>query len=159
MLIKIGDCWVDPEEIEALATPDKNLLSFTAPLHAKVSLVLKDGIIIYVQDCEMEQAEAALRAAGLIEADEEDFQQDPPELTDEERLELKNLQAYGYEWIARDKNGHAYAYWDPPEKDRTEWTHTSGREAQRLANLFDFLDWEDEKPMSIAWLIGVTRSE
>lgn len=146
MLIKIGDCWADPEEIVAIEPCD-------SPNPPETVLHLHGGDSIYCR-CPSEEAEAALRAAGYIETPEEDPA--PPELTPEELLELKNLQAYGYEWIARDKSGQAYAYWSIPEKSGAEW-YVGEDEADRtvrLSNRFDFLDWEDYGPTAIAWLIG-----
>lgn len=151
MLIKIGDCWADPEEIVAIEPCD-------SPDPPETVLHLHGGDSVYCR-CPSEEAEAALRAAGYIETPEEDPA--PPELTPEELLELKNLQAYGYEWIARDKDGKAFAYWDPPEKGAYDWNVEAPQAPRttRLNERFDFLDWADEKPTAIAWLIGGSRSD
>ena len=152
MLIKIGDCWVDPEEVVAVYPDECAMLSpgdFTNTV-----LVLRGNQIALTTHHAIETAIVALQRTGYIEAPEE--APTWPELTPAERLELQSLQAYGYEWIARDKSGQAYAYWSRPEKAASEWFvgEGDGDRTVRLRNSFDFLVWEDEKPTSIAWAIS-----
>lgn len=144
MLIKIGNCWVDPNEIAAIF-PTADL-----PSTPKVGITLRSGGSTWAETT-MDEAEAALIDAGYIENPypEED---EPPELTQEEHDAAADLYDRGFEWLARDKDGKLYAYRDKPKRDGAYWD-TPVSKAERIDEGFDFVAYDDEEPWSIGYLL------
>ena len=60
-----------------------------------------------------------------------------------------------WKWIARDKNGSLFAYLEKPPKDpySRDWGLTGDEWFLIKEILFQFIQWEDEEPYSIAELI------
>ena len=147
MLIKIGDAWIDPEEIAMIND------SYDSHLEAQpqICIHLRHGSGTWIHST-MDEAEAALIDAGYIENPypEED---EPPELTEEEREVLSGLYDRDFEYLARDADGKLYAFRDKPEKDGAYWNSAEGDRAERIDEDFDFVVYEDEKPWSIAYLL------
>lgn len=158
MLIKIGDCWVDPEEVVAIY-PDE-CSEFAPGDVVSTAVVFRGAEHAVFTHCRINEAVDALQRAGYIaDAADEEAPPEPVELSSGEREELSTLLAYGYEWIARDRDGKAFAYWAKPEKDGPEWgmrdAGESNKPVQRLgAGQYLFLDWEDEAPRFIPQLLG-----
>lgn len=144
MLIKIGNAWVDPQEIAAFF-PTADL-----PSTPKIGIILHSGGNVWAEST-MDEAEAALIDAGYIENPypEED---EPPELTDGEVEVLHDLYHRDFEYLARDADGKLYAFRDKPEKEGAYWNSFANK-AEPVDEGFDFVVYEDEKPWSIAYLL------
>lgn len=131
MLIKIGKVYVDPEEVAALEFDTTMFVTFH----------LKTGTVITASASERE-VEEVLMGAGLLQDDR------PPEafieLTAEESDELRHLYAIGCSWIARDKDGKAYAYKARPKL---------GHPAAQLEADYDFLEPGGGAPLEILALL------
>ena len=147
MLIKIGDAWVDPEEIAMIND------SYDSHLEAQpqICIHLRHGSGTWIHST-MDEAEAALIDAGYIENPypEED---EPPELTDGEVEALADLHNRAFEYLARDKDGKLYAFRNKPEKEGAYWNTYDNDKAERIDEDFDFVAYEDEEPWSIAYLL------
>lgn len=157
MLIKIGNCWVEPNEISAIY-PNLTEFGCSGPCEARVILRGSDRTLKV--GCLVDEAVDALRKAGYIEEPLPAEHPEPVSLDVEEVEVLQTLLAYGYEWVARDESGPAFAYWTKPHKDGSEWVpgdpDEANRPAQRLPNdRFRFLDWDDAEAHSIRELLGV----
>ena len=144
MLIKIGDAWVDPQEIAAFF-PTADL-----PSTPKIGIILHSGGNVWAEST-MDEAEAALIDAGYIENPYPE--NDTPDLTDGEIEVLADLYNRAFEYLARDADGKLYAFRDKPEKDGAYWNSIEGGRAERIDEGFDFVVYEDEKPWSIAYLL------
>lgn len=144
MLIKIGNAWVDPQEIAAFF-PTADL-----PSTPKIGIILHSGGNVWAEST-MKEAEAALIDAGCIENPypEED---EPPELTDGEVEALADLHNRAFEYLARDADGKLYAFRDKPEKEGAYWNSFANK-AEPVDEDFGFISFEDEKPWSIAYLL------
>lgn len=140
MLIKIGNAWVDPQEIAAFF-PTADL-----PSTPKIGIILRSGGNVWAEST-MDEAEAALIDAGVIQDPAAD---DVPDLTDAEIKELMDLEELGFKYIARDADGKLYAYFEKPTKDGAYWNSRDGQPS-RLKEDFDFIDGSE--PWSIAWLL------
>ena len=86
-----------------------------------------------------------------------------PKITDEQRTVLAGLSLLGYRYLACDANGDMFVYNLLPIKKSRSWRFDK-LETDRnsyiisINSMSDILDnlcsWEDEKPISIEWLIG-----
>ena len=141
MLIKIGKVYVDPEEVAAL--------EFDATMY--VTFHLKTGTVITASASERE-VEEVLMGAGLLQDDRpaEAF----IELTVEESDELRHLYAIGCSWIARDKDGKAYAYKARPKLVGAYWEADDGHPAALLEADYDFLEPGGDAPLEILALLA-----
>lgn len=85
-------------------------------------------------------------------------------INQQEYEKLKRAKADGYEWIARDwfvdNGGNLFAYPEKPTKDYGKkcwlyggWVHSIDN------NLFQFIQWENKYPYSIAELIEEYEEE
>ena len=148
MLIRIGDALVDPSEIVAV----RDLFE---PVDVKPTLAvwLRNGETFDVE-ATMDEAEAALIDAGVIEDPEADAGRP---LTDIERSTLQELDEVGYEWMARDGDGKLYAFMSKPKKEGAYWDVDADRDElkpQRIETGFDFIDAADEDPWQVACLLA-----
>jgi hypothetical protein len=143
MLIKIGNAWVDPQEIAAFF-PTADL-----PSTPKIGIILHSGGNVWTEST-MDEAEAALIDAGYIENPYPE--NDTPDLTDGEVEVLLDLYHRDFEYLARDADGKLYAFRDKPEKEGAYWNSFANK-AEPVDEGFDFVDYEDEKPWSIAYLL------
>lgn len=80
-----------------------------------------------------------------------------PELTDVEKVLLRDYLSKGYKWIARDKDGYIYVYITKPlTVSNTLWVspyaYSYGCDIT-FERLFQFIKWEDEEPYSIEELL------
>ena len=75
-----------------------------------------------------------------------------PQLTEDEKAILKNVPKE-YKWIARDLSGLVYIFIERPEKGQAIW-YGCGQPMIPFYRLFQFIQWEDEEPYSIAELLG-----
>lgn len=145
MLIKIGDAWIDPEEI-AMILPDQPVEDWTPEDSQNICVQLRHGSSMWIR-ATMDEAEAALIDAGYIEDPAAD---EAPELSDAELDELTGLEELGFKYVARDADGKLYAYFEKPTKDGAYWNSRDGQPV-KLKEDFDFID--DSEPWSIAWLL------
>lgn len=99
----------------------------------------------------MDEAEAALIDAGVIENPYPDADDEPPELTENERSELAALDANGYEYIARDADGKLYAYKCEPGRADGYYFARGASEAEKVEGAFDCVDFGEA--WSIAFLL------
>ena len=72
--------------------------------------------------------------------------------TYDEKIILRNLPKK-YKYIARDKNGLIFIYAKKPSKCEYSWGGCKYM-LLPLEHLFQFIQWEDEEPYSIAELLG-----
>ena len=100
MLVKIGDCFVDPEQIQAVRDMFVPALDETPT----VEIILANGECFEAQ-ATMDEAEAALIDASVIENPYPEEALETPALSDNERIELEALDAQGFEYLARDVDG------------------------------------------------------
>ncbi len=130
MLIKIGNCWVEPNEIAAIF-PTADL-----PSTPKVGISLRSGGSTWVE-ATMDEAEAALIDAGVIE---EPTYDEPPELTEEEDAKAQALFDAGYRYLARDEDCKLYAYkFEPVENQGFYMPGSPVDTAERIDRFFDFI--------------------
>ena len=143
-MIKIGDGWFEETEIVAVRPQASGT-----------------GVRITIRDCgdicstaTMEEAEAALREAGIIPEEDEPF---APLLPEGARAELANLYEAGYEWVARDRDGRCYAFYEKPVKRGAYWEIEDGATAAASIRTGEVacLDWEDREPTFIPALLGL----
>lgn len=136
MLIKIGDAWVDPEEIvgvrEDPVWKTKNWLKIRFR-HDCTEMII---------EATLDEAEAALIDAGLIENPypEED---EAPELSSEEREELAAFDAQGFAWLARDADGKVFAYKEKPALEDGYYFCPGASQPVQAVGAFAFLDFCD----------------
>lgn len=64
------------------------------------------------------------------------------QLTSNEELELRYMQALGYKWIARDMNCEVFAHKEKPYMSVIDWVNDSDYECMPLGR-YEFLKWED----------------
>ena len=74
-----------------------------------------------------------------------------PQLNEDEKVILRNLPKE-YKWIARDLSGLVYIFIERPEKGQAIW-YGCGKPMIPFYRLFQFIQWEDEEPYSIAELL------
>lgn len=146
MLIKIGDAWVDPEEISFM-TPHLDADSFitsyvgtaenNAPVKPDTLINLKHGGA-FVINTTLDEVEAALIDAGLIENpySEED---EAPELSTEERVELEAFDVQGFAWLARDADGKVFAYKEKPMLENGYFFAPGATQPVQAVGAFAFL--------------------
>ena len=146
MLIKIGDCFVDPAEIAMICDSYDPHLE-VQPL---ICIHLRHGSGTWIHST-MDEAEAALIDAGVIENPYPDAEDEPPELTENERSELAALDANGYEYIARDADGKLYAYKCEPGRADGYYFARGASEAEKVEGAFDCVDFGEA--WSIAFLL------
>jgi hypothetical protein len=146
VLIKIGDCFVDPLEIAMICDSYDSHLE----VQPMICIHLRHGSGMWIHST-MDEAEAALIDAGVMEEPAED---ETPDLTDEEKEELTGLFDAGFEWLARDGDGKLFAYNAEPEKTGAFWDVKGDQfQAQRVKAEFDFIAADDAKPWSIPYLL------
>ena len=135
MLVKIGDCWVDPQEI-ALIRGDEPGPDYQPNAGSQLLIQLRHGAGIWIT-ATMDEAEAALIDAGVIE---EQTCDEPPELTEEEDAKAQALFDAGYKYLARDEDCMLYAYKFCPFLDHGRYLPGSPVEtAVRIDRFFDFI--------------------
>lgn len=147
MLVKIGDAWIDPEEIAMINDSYDSHLE-VQPL---ICIHLRHGSGTWIHST-MDEAEAALIDAGVIENPYPDAEDEPPELTENERSELAALDANGYEYIARDADGKLYAYKCEPGRADGYFFARGASEAEKVEGAFDCVDFGDA--WNILFLLG-----
>lgn len=151
MLIKIGDCWVDPLEIAMIKGGADPIGEDT--MHPQICITLRHGGSSWIE-ATMDEAEAALIDAGLIE---NEYGGGDPGLNEGELGLLAALDAEGYEWLARDGDGKLYAFRSKPTKDGVYWEDGSDPSQFRprfIPEGFDFINANDDTPWSIAYLLA-----
>lgn len=106
MLVKIGDCFVEPSEIAMVVD------SYDSHVEVKpmICIHLRCGASHWIHST-MDEAEAALIDAGVME----DLTCDElSALTEAELAKLSELQDNGYKYLARDGDGKLFAYMSKP---------------------------------------------
>lgn len=151
MLVKIGDCWVDPQEI-ALIRGDEPGPDYQPNAGSQMLILLRRGESVWIT-ATMDEAEAALIDAGVIENPYPEDEDEPPELTEDERSELAALDALGYEYIARDIDGKLYAYKGVPGREGGYYYAPGATAPEKVAGDFLFVDAGE------AWSIAFLRGE
>lgn len=143
-MIKLGNDYFDPSAIEAIVR-SKGHDSFVFLLASRLS------VAIHISKDELE---AALISAGLLPSPDADEPEGIP-LTEAQRRELAGLYRAGYLYMAKDINGCSYAYIDVPEKHGAYWDSHDNGKPQRLTEDYDFLAYEDDRPVFIPAVLGV----
>ena len=133
MLIKIGDAWVDPEEIAMINDSYDSHLE----IHPQICIHLRNGSGTWIHST-LDEAEAALIDAGYIENPYPE--DDPaPELSAEERVELEAFDAQGFAWLARDEDGKVFAYKEKPALEDGYFFTPGSTQPVQAAGAFSFL--------------------
>lgn len=147
MLIRIGDCFVDPEQVQAV----RDMFVPGRDATPTVEIILANGGCFEAQAA-MDEAEAALIDAGVIENPYPEEAFEAPALSDNERIELEALDAQGYEYIARDADGKLYAYKSEPGREGGYYYAPGATSPEKVAG--DFLFVEPDEAWSIPFLLG-----
>ena len=144
MLIKIGSALIDPEAIVVIKPyPDEYL---------KIEIILNNGTS-FLTDASMDETEAALTVAGVVNALTPDPDDAPvPDMDEDEIDRIVELKSDGYEYLARDKDGKLWAYRVEPEDDGSYWSSEIGG-ARQVFEGFDFITKNDKKPTEINSLL------
>lgn len=146
MLIKIGDCFVDPEQVQAV----RDMFVPGRDETPTVEIILP-GPTCFRAEAAIDEAEAALIDAGVIENPYPEELFEVP-LSAEERIELEALDAQGYEYIARDADGKLYAYKCEPGRADGYYFARGAAEAEKVEGAFDCVDFDEA--WSILFLLG-----
>ena len=144
MFVKIGDAWFNPDEITAISLPS----DMKDP--TKIIVTLRQGVSVR-PDATMDEAEAALIDAGVIENPYPD-EGDEPELTEEERAELQVLYDAGYKVLARDADGKLYAYMGSPTLEGGYYYAPGATKPAAVTGAFAFIGPAD-KAVLISYLL------
>lgn len=145
-MIKLGNAYFDPAAIEAICpNADK--------LPGNYIIILASGRFADVRS-DPKTLESVLIAAGLLPSPDADEPEGIP-LTEAQRHELAGLYRAGYLYMAKDINGCSYAYIDVPEKHGAYWDSHDNGKPQRLTEDYDFLAYEDDRPVFIPAVLGV----
>jgi len=147
MLVKIGDCWVDPQEI-ALIRGDEPVPDYQPNAGSQMLIQLRRGAGIWIT-ATMDEAEAALIDAGVIE----NPYPEAPTLTDGEAEALQELFDNDYEWLARDSDGKLFAYAQKPTRSVYWDVEADTHRPRRVEAPFDFITADDAEPWSIPYLL------
>lgn len=147
MLVKIGDCFVDPEQIQAVRDMFVPALDKTPT----VEIILANGECFEAQAA-MDEAEAALIDAGVIENPYPEDELEAPDLSEAEREELDALDAQGFKYIARDEDGTLYAYRCAPVREGGYYFSLGSQQPEPVAGAFDCIDADEA--WSIPFLLG-----
>lgn len=147
MLIKIGDCFVDPEQIQAV----RDMFVPGRDETPTVEIILP-GPTCFRAEAAIDEAEAALIDAGVIENPYPEDALETPALSDNERIELEALDAQGYEYIARDADGKLYAYKCEPGRADGYYFARGAAEVEKVEGAFDCVDFDEA--WSILFLLG-----
>lgn len=147
MLIKIGDCFVDPEQVQAV----RDMFVPAMDQEPTIEIILANGECFDAQAA-MDEAEAALIDAGVIKNPYSEDALETPALSDNERIELEALDAQGYEYIARDADGKLYAYKCEPGRADGYYFARGAAEAEKVEGAFDCVDFDEA--WSILFLLG-----
>jgi len=132
MLVKIGDCFVEPSEIAMVVD------SYDSHVEVKpmICIHLRCGSSHWIHST-MDEAEAALIDAGVME---EPVYDEVPELTDEEDAKAQALFDAGYKYLARDEDGKLFAYkFEPVENQGFYMPGSPAETAERIDRFFDFI--------------------
>lgn len=147
MLIKIGDCFVDPEQIQAVRdmfVPGRDEMP-------TVEIILP-GPTCFKAEASIDEAEAALIDAGVIENPYYDEPIEALPLSAEERTELEALDSQGFEYIARDEDGKLYAYRCEPGREDGYYFSPGSQQPEPVAGAFDCIDADEA--WNIPFLLG-----
>ena len=146
VLTKIGSAWIDPSYIAAVEFLDESTIGWS--LGDMVTIHLTTGSIISLESSP-EAVEQLLIEAGLLAEELPAI-----ELTEEETDELRHLYAMGCSYIARDRDGKAYAYRAEPTLDGAYWETGDGHPAALLEGDYDFLEPAAGDPVRIDTLLA-----
>ena len=151
MLIRIGNALIDPEEVQTI-TPDRNEGS------GQILVGFKGGCSCWIEGT-MEEAEAALIDAGVMidpAADPKENETPGPEMDAEERYRLEELDADGYRYLARDKDGKLYAFRRKPVFEGFYWSDPGPGNlgAVRVTEAFLSIGQDEEKLTEISRLLN-----
>lgn len=133
MLIKIGDAWVDPEEIVGVREDP-----FWATKHWLKIRFRHDSSEMIIE-ATLDEAEAALIDAGLIENPYPEDDDAAPELSTEERVELESFDVQGFAWLARDADGKVFAYKEKPALENGYFFSPGATQPVQTVGAFAFL--------------------
>lgn len=148
MLIKIGDCFVDPEEVAAVSPGTEPPCETLNPL---IWIRLRgDSGSIRVHGT-MDEAEAALIDAGVIENSYPEAEDEAPALSEEEAEALRAFYDQDFDYIARDADGRVYAYKEQPVQDDGYFFAPGSTQPVQVNGAYTFLDIGEA--MSIPWLL------
>lgn len=149
MLIKIGDCFVDPEEIALIRGDEPDPVNDPGP-GDMLMIQLRGGAGVWIT-ATMDEAEAALIDAGVIENPYPEAEDEAPVLSEEETAELRAMRDLGCDYIARDADGRVYAYKEQPVQDDGYFFAPGSTQPVQVTNAYTFLDTGEA--MSIPWLL------
>jgi len=143
MLQRIKNALIDPTEVAAVEIDEI--------CQDWAHIILRSGTTIDIEASEDRILEW-LSEAGLLHS-MTGLPDEAIALEEEEEDELRHLYAIGCTYIARDKDGKAYAYAERPELHGAYW-EVDGGEARQLGCDYDFLEAGGEKPLEILALLA-----
>lgn len=114
----------------------------------QICIHLRHGSVTWIHST-MDEAEAALIDAGVIEP----LEDDAVELSEEEKKELRAFYDQGFEYIARDCDNKLFAYKEEPCRDGGYWFSPGGTQPVAVEGAFLFVDADAREARSIAWLL------
>lgn len=147
MLIKIGDCFVDPEEIALIRGDEPD---YHPDAGSQMLIQFRRGDSVWIT-ATMDEAEAALIDAGVIENPYPEVEDEAPVLSEEECAELRALHDLGCDYIARDADGRVYAYKEQPVQDDGYFFAPGSTKPVKADAAYAFLDVGEA--LSIDWLL------
>lgn len=82
-----------------------------------------------------------------------------PKLTEDEKVILRNIDKK-YKWVARDEDRTLSFHYVKPHKEAYFWSSLEANYVSDLfPNLFKFIQWEDDEPYLIEYLLGESDDE
>ena len=109
-----------------------------APVKSGTVINLKHGGLFVIHTT-LDEAEAALIDAGLIENPYPEDDDTAPELSTEERVELEAFDAQGFAWLARDADGKVFAYKEKPALENGYFFSPGATQPVQAVGAFAFL--------------------
>lgn len=135
MLIKIGDAWVDPEEIVGIVPAAGFPYGDSNPT---IFIQMRGSTGSLCAHTTMDEAEAALIDAGYIENPYPE-NEEAPELSTEEHVELEAFDLQGFAWLARDADGKVFAYKEKPALENGYFFSPGATQPVQAVGAFAFL--------------------
>lgn len=127
MMIKIGNVYINPDEVAAMYP--------SIHTEGKIWIVLKGGRSVWTL-ADMEEAKRWLCEHGIP-------------FDDTDTLQAAELYASGYRYIARDAGMRLCAYESCPVRAEDFWYSESGETCEIRPESFKHVLWEDPKPVSL----------
>ena len=107
-------------------------------VHPQICIHLRNGSGTWIHST-LDEAEAALIDAGLIENPYPEDDDAAPELSTEEHVELEAFDLQGFAWLARDADGKVFAYKEKPALENGYFFSPGATQPVQAVGAFAFL--------------------